>query len=395
MPIETKLNSEILFSFPKRLAPSSWIEHTPFAMFVSEQMKPSLVVELGVHNGVSLCAFAQGAELTLNVACKHVGIDSFEGDIHVGMHGSYVYDDLLKYIEVNNFKNIEIIKSYFSDALYRFENHSIDVLHIDGRHDYDSVKNDYLTWLPKVKPGGLILFHDTCVRKEDFGVWQFFEELNYGSSSFNFEHGFGLGVVAIGEGKGQDLVNKLNKDKEQTKRIFSSVGSNAKSLLDEEGFQHFVFGLSDLKQHLDIIGNKRLSFSFNVPEAFIGTEMYIIPSSKSCMVKIDKIEFIGPDFIVNKIVSPLDSCIAIDGFCFVRPNTKFSLGMVASVGKLNFEIEYNSKFDMDELNSFFIARLEKEVGILQARIDSILDSNSWKITAPMRSVVSGLKSVKK
>jgi predicted O-methyltransferase YrrM len=36
----------------------------------------------------------------------------------------------------------------------------IDVLFIDADHAYESVRADYETWLPYVKVGGLILFHD-------------------------------------------------------------------------------------------------------------------------------------------------------------------------------------------------------------------------------------------
>ena len=36
----------------------------------------------------------------------------------------------------------------------------VDLLFIDGSHDYDSVKSDTLLWEPKVMRGGTILFHD-------------------------------------------------------------------------------------------------------------------------------------------------------------------------------------------------------------------------------------------
>ena len=36
----------------------------------------------------------------------------------------------------------------------------VDILLIDGAHDYDNCKNDYELWEPFVKENGLILFHD-------------------------------------------------------------------------------------------------------------------------------------------------------------------------------------------------------------------------------------------
>ena len=37
----------------------------------------------------------------------------------------------------------------------------IDFLFIDGSHDYDDVAADFATWFPRVRPGGLIAFHDS------------------------------------------------------------------------------------------------------------------------------------------------------------------------------------------------------------------------------------------
>ena len=38
---------------------------------------------------------------------------------------------------------------------------SIDFLFIDGWHEYDGVKKDCDAWLPKVKPTGIVTFHDS------------------------------------------------------------------------------------------------------------------------------------------------------------------------------------------------------------------------------------------
>jgi predicted O-methyltransferase YrrM len=37
---------------------------------------------------------------------------------------------------------------------------SIDFIYIDGNHQYSSVKEDILAWLPKIKNGGIISGHD-------------------------------------------------------------------------------------------------------------------------------------------------------------------------------------------------------------------------------------------
>jgi predicted O-methyltransferase YrrM len=59
-------------------------------------------------------------------------------------------------------KNTNIKKNKMSSVEYcqLILNSSIDFIYIDGNHQYSSVKEDILTWLPKIKVGGIIAGHD-------------------------------------------------------------------------------------------------------------------------------------------------------------------------------------------------------------------------------------------
>src|SRR5262245_2815951 len=59
---------------PAWLPPASdWHAHVPFALFLTELLRPSAVVELGARSGDSYCAFCQAVrELRLDCRCAAI-----------------------------------------------------------------------------------------------------------------------------------------------------------------------------------------------------------------------------------------------------------------------------------------------------------------------------------
>lgn len=164
--------------------PSAWSGHIEFAEWLVREKNPSVVVDLGVDYGTSTFSFA------LPETGKIYGIDCFEGDEHSGLRNTFKYVHLkMKQLKFNN---ITFIKGYFDDCAKNWDL-SIDILHIDGRHKYQDIKNDYETWSKFLNDGGVILLHDTCCYHSDYGVHKFFQEIN--TPKLNFKNSYGLGVV--------------------------------------------------------------------------------------------------------------------------------------------------------------------------------------------------------
>ena len=86
------------------------------------------------------------------------------------MYGEEVFETVSSYNEEFYSGKSTLLRMGFEEALQQFEDGSIDLLHIDGNHEYESVKKDFANWLPKLKKGGLILMPDILVEREDYGV---------------------------------------------------------------------------------------------------------------------------------------------------------------------------------------------------------------------------------
>ncbi len=189
------------FEFTKDLPliSSAWSGHYFFAYDLIRNTKPKIVVELGTHKGNSLFSMAQAIKDGKLKTELH-GVDTWEGDPQAGYYGEDVYEEFLR-ISKEYYKDVKIIphKMLFDDAVKKFEDNSIDILHIDGLHTYEAVKHDFETWLPKVnKDTGIIMFHDVCETKDDFGVYKLWDELKKKyENTITFEHYHGLGVIFL------------------------------------------------------------------------------------------------------------------------------------------------------------------------------------------------------
>ena len=151
----------------------------------------------------------------------------------------------------------------FDEASQKFADGTVDILHIDGYHSYEAVAHDFDVWLPKLSNRGVVLFHDTNARRDDFGVWKFFEELSRKTLCFEFPHGFGLGIAAVGAEAPEAIRELCNLDEDVAiatlRETFSRLGgvwvSRNEALLEGERQQERVQRLErELDQRAEAIG---------------------------------------------------------------------------------------------------------------------------------------------
>lgn len=166
---------------------SAWTGHRQFAEWLVQNTRNDIVVDLGVDYGYSTFVFANTLK-NINPNSIVYGIDLFEGDSQTGIR--HTYNSVVSLMQNNNLTNMQVLKGEFS-AVSQTWTTPINILHIDGYHTYDAVRNDFNNWAKFVPDDGIVLFHDVAVQA--FGVKDFFRELSGGYKLY-FTHSYGLGI---------------------------------------------------------------------------------------------------------------------------------------------------------------------------------------------------------
>ncbi|MCZ8379126.1 class I SAM-dependent methyltransferase [Mycobacterium sp. CPCC 205372] len=126
----------------------------------------SRFVEVGCYLGKSLCSLAEvvrGSGRDIAVTGVDTGRGSGpEGVSEINAHGAAVefgggtFAGLLhrNLIACGAADLVQLLITDSVAAAALFADESLAWVHLDARHDYDSVRADIAAWLPKVRPGG-------------------------------------------------------------------------------------------------------------------------------------------------------------------------------------------------------------------------------------------------
>lgn len=214
----------------ERHAASAWSEHVPFAFWLVDVLRPRVVVELGTFTGVSYSAMCQAVQ-TLGLSTSCFAVDTWKGDEHAGFYSEDVYNEFRTFHDRRYNSFSRLIRSSFDEALAHFSDGTIDLLHIDGLHTYEAVQHDFESWIPKLSPNAVVLLHDTNVRESSFAVHRLWQEISHDRLHFQFLHGHGLGVLALGTDYSEPLAFLFNaaRSGEQiaaVRSLFAELGRN-------------------------------------------------------------------------------------------------------------------------------------------------------------------------
>jgi hypothetical protein len=208
---------------PEISVESAWHGHVPFASWLILQMQPKILVELGTHNGHAYLSFCQTVK-KYNLSTQCYAVDTWQGDLHAGKYSDDVYRRLSSYHDPLYASFSKLLRKTFDEALADISDGSVEILHIDGLHTYEAVKHDFETWLPKLAPGAVVLFHDIAVHDRGFGVHRFWDELKQKyPHNISFFHSYGLGVLQI-SGDAQNFFMLNENEKKLFVNYFTKIG---------------------------------------------------------------------------------------------------------------------------------------------------------------------------
>jgi predicted O-methyltransferase YrrM len=125
--------------------------------------KHGVIVEIGSFKGRSTVLLALGSKAGPNVKVYAVDPHTYDMDIKtliIPTPNKGTLEEFLKNMTAYGVDDIVIPVNTLSKEAFHMINNPVELVFIDGDHDYASVKLDYHLWFPRLISGGVIAFHD-------------------------------------------------------------------------------------------------------------------------------------------------------------------------------------------------------------------------------------------
>lgn len=117
------------------------------------------IVEIGSYEGRSTLYLARAKQIS--GSGRVIAIDTFKGSSEHRKFGDIdTYDSFMSNMQRMRTADVIDVKRGYSYDIADDFNEDIDMLFIDGSHEYEHVKRDFIMWAPKVRENGIIAFHD-------------------------------------------------------------------------------------------------------------------------------------------------------------------------------------------------------------------------------------------
>jgi predicted O-methyltransferase YrrM len=171
-----------------------------------EAQQPESVLEIGTHRGGTLFLLSRAASPHARLASIDLPGGAFGGGY------DWLWVPLLRALPREG-QTLKLIRAdshdprTYEDARRWLGGQPLDCLLIDGDHRFEGVRQDFVTFGPLVRPGGLIAFHDIVAGPEERvgGVPEYWRVVRQTFETHEFvedwgQGGYGIGVVRVPPG---------------------------------------------------------------------------------------------------------------------------------------------------------------------------------------------------
>jgi cephalosporin hydroxylase len=161
-----------------------------------QDFNPKNIIEIGTFFGGTLWAWTHLIPKPEKIICVDWPIPESDGRYKQLQECKLLWpewckDVIVKYVkgDSTHLSTIEEVKTHNMGLL-------IDMLFIDGGHDFETVISDYNNYESFVKPGGIIVFHDIMGIPDVNKVWEELIKENSYKLIYDAEnHGWGIGII--------------------------------------------------------------------------------------------------------------------------------------------------------------------------------------------------------
>lgn len=177
--------------WPERIAPTPWLAHAPFVFWLVDTVRPRLIVDWSAQDGASFVSYCQAVRQA-GLATRCVAFPAQTAFLEPAEPS---FRGLAQHIEANYATFAEIRYTKALEARAALAIRSIDLLHIDCTED--GGEEEILdACFPSLTEGGIVLVHGTRFKGRAHPLWV---SLSKRFPAFEFAHGRGLGLAAVGQ----------------------------------------------------------------------------------------------------------------------------------------------------------------------------------------------------
>ena len=220
---------------PVHMRRSAWLEHVPFAFWLVARLQPGLFVDIGIDIDVSYAAICHAVE-RLGLSAHGYGVDAAATAADAGRSESAASLEFSRLHDLHWSGFSTLIRSSVGAARAHFADCDVDLLHIGSLQDRGGLATCFDDWRATLSNRGVVLFHGTTDKRDNLEVWKLWRELADGHPHFEFPHGRGLGVLAIGEDLPMPLrvLTTLSHDGPRARFVRELFAARGRSLCERQ-----------------------------------------------------------------------------------------------------------------------------------------------------------------